>query len=76
MASRPLTVLGVEYCTGYVDGDGQWRKGFYCPKKAESVSAVESKSKDIFCCGSQTSKYCCERKEGFSTTSTSGFYVR
>ena len=67
-------MLGVEYCTGYVDDEGKWRKGFYCPKKEDGVSSMDN-SKDVFCCGTQTSKYCCERKEGF-TTGTSGFYVR
>lgn len=67
-------MLGVEYCTGYVDETGTWRKGFYCPKKSDGSGSLE-RPKDIFCCGTQTSKYCCERKEGFAT-SQSGFYVR
>lgn len=68
------TVLGVEYCTGYFDDTKTWRKGFYCPRSEDGVTGVEN-SKDIFCCGTQTSKHCCERKEGF-TTINSGVYVR
>lgn len=68
-----VKVLAVEYCTGYVDDNGQWRKGFYCPKKEDGGSF--EKSKDIYCCGSHTLKYCCERKEGFTATPT-GFFVR
>ena len=34
---------------------GKWNTGFYCPSSGEN--------RHVFCCGSDTSKYCCTEKE-------------
>ena len=34
---------------------GKWNTGFYCPSSGEN--------RNVFCCGSDTSKYCCTRKD-------------
>ncbi len=57
------SVLGSEYCSGYVDGLGKWVTGFYCPGSDES--------QDVFCCGSDTHKYCCTKKDQVIQTSNS-----
>ena len=50
-----FTVLGSEYCSGYMDAIGKWNNGFYCPASDES--------QDVFCCGSEVHKYCCTKKD-------------
>jgi len=49
------TVLGSEYCSGYMDALGKWNTGFYCPNSDES--------NDVFCCGTEIHKYCCTKKD-------------
>lgn len=49
------TVLGSEYCSGYMDALGKWNTGFYCPNSDESS--------DVFCCGTEIHKYCCTKKD-------------
>merc|ERR1711971_205382 len=49
------TVLGSEYCSGYMDALGKWNTGFYCPNSDES--------NDVFCCGTELHKYCCTKKD-------------
>ena len=48
-------ILGSEYCSGYIDLVGQWNTGFYCPNSGENSN--------VFCCGTQTHKYCCTKKD-------------
>ncbi|RWS06484.1 Protein shisa-9-like protein [Dinothrombium tinctorium] len=48
--------LGVQYCTGYVDKNSNWKPGFYCPP--------QNKKQNIYCCGTQMHKYCCAEKDG------------
>ena len=48
-----LVILGSSYCSGFVDSNGRWNQGFYCPE-TEEIS-------DVFCCGSQTDKFCCTK---------------
>ena len=48
-------ILGSEYCSGYMDSLERWNTGFYCPNSDES--------QDVFCCGSETHKYCCTKKD-------------
>ena len=50
-----ITVLGSEYCSGYMDALGKWNNGFYCPASDES--------QDVFCCGTESHKYCCTKKD-------------
>ena len=50
-----FSVLGSEYCSGYVDALGKWNNGFYCPASDES--------QDVFCCGNEYHKYCCTKKD-------------
>ena len=50
-----FTVLGSEYCSGYMDALGKWNTGFYCPASDES--------QDVFCCGTESHKYCCTKKD-------------
>ena len=45
--------MGSSYCSGFVDTNGRWNQGFYCPE-TEEIS-------DVFCCGSQTDKFCCTK---------------
>ncbi|XP_053203927.1 protein shisa-1-like [Panonychus citri] len=47
--------IGIQYCPGYVDKNGSWRAGFYCPPK--------SQGRKMYCCGSTIHKYCCGSKE-------------
>ena len=49
------TVLGTEYCSGYIDSYGKWNTGFYCPDSEQSGT--------IFCCGSDVNKFCCSIRE-------------
>jgi len=48
-------ILGSEYCSGYIDVVGQWNTGFYCPTSGENTN--------VFCCGTETHKYCCTKKD-------------
>lgn len=48
-------ILGSSYCSGFVDSNGRWNQGFYCPE-TEEIS-------DVFCCGSQTDKFCCTKAD-------------
>ena len=48
-------ILGSEYCSGYVDLLGKWNTGFYCPSSDQTVN--------VFCCGSDSHKYCCTKKD-------------
>ena len=48
-------ILGSEYCSGYIDLLGKWNTGFYCPSSGEN--------RNVFCCGSDTHKYCCTKKD-------------
>eukprot|EP00092_Neocalanus_flemingeri_P023635 GFUD01025636.1.p1 GENE.GFUD01025636.1~~GFUD01025636.1.p1 ORF type:complete len:276 (-),score=89.38 GFUD01025636.1:112-939(-) len=50
-----VAILGSEYCSGYIDILGTWNTGFYCPSSDETVN--------VFCCGSDTYKYCCTKKD-------------
>lgn len=50
-----MSVLGVEYCTGYTDKNGSLVKGFYCHL-----------DQMIFCCGNKQHKYCCTQADKFA----------
>ena len=45
-----------EYCIGYMDSDGQWNNGFYCPQWGDIQRN--------YCCGTLTHRYCCPPPEG------------
>jgi hypothetical protein len=47
-------VLGVEFCTGYLDSFGNWNNGFYCPQYNYGPA---------FCCGTEFFKYCCSKED-------------
>jgi len=53
--SESVAILGSEYCSGYIDLLGKWNTGFYCPSSGEN--------RNVFCCGSDTHKYCCTKKD-------------
>ena len=53
--SFKTAILGSEYCSGYIDSLGKWNTGFYCPDSEQSGT--------VFCCGSDTHKYCCTTRE-------------
>lgn len=55
VSSQEPAILGSEYCPGYVDILGQWNTGFYCPASQETDN--------VFCCGSDTHKFCCTKKD-------------
>ncbi|XP_035707093.1 dual specificity protein kinase splA [Folsomia candida] len=46
-------VFGKDFCSGFVDKDGNWNNGFYCPPISPDTSTA------IFCCGDAVFKYCC-----------------
>ena len=49
-------VLGDKhYCPGFYDKHGIWNNGFYCPM----WGTADTK----YCCGVETSRYCCQRPE-------------
>jgi len=50
-----VAILGSEYCSGYIDLLGKWNNGFYCPSSDQTVN--------VFCCGSDSHKYCCTKKD-------------
>jgi len=53
--NQDVAILGSEYCSGYIDSLGKWNTGFYCPDSEQSGT--------VFCCGSDTHKYCCTTRE-------------
>jgi len=53
--SEEVVIIGSEYCAGYIDLLGQWNSGFYCPSNDQSDT--------VFCCGSDTHRYCCTKKD-------------
>jgi len=53
--SQGISILGSEYCSGYIDSVGKWNTGFYCP----SSSDFNGDGGDVFCCGTEHHKYCC-----------------
>jgi len=55
VSSQEPAILGSEYCPGYVDVLGQWNTGFYCPASQDTGN--------VFCCGSDTHKFCCTKKD-------------
>ena len=49
-------VLGDKhYCPGFYDKHGIWNNGFYCPMWGTADTR--------YCCGVETSRYCCQRPE-------------
>ena len=50
-----VKVIGAEYCSGYIDNEGNWNSGFYCPNSEQSNT--------VFCCGSEMHKFCCVTRE-------------
>jgi len=41
----------LEHCQGYVDKNGMWNNGFYCPRWGGPD--------DIYCCGDGGERFCC-----------------
>jgi len=41
----------LEHCQGYVDRNGMWNNGFYCPRWGGPD--------DVYCCGDAVERFCC-----------------
>jgi len=41
----------LEHCQGYVDKNGMWNNGFYCPRWGGPD--------DVYCCGDGGERFCC-----------------
>jgi len=57
----------LEHCQGYMDKNGMWNNGFYCPRWGGPD--------DVYCCGDGGERYCCPEPEpdfGPSTPSDGG----
>ena len=46
-----VSTAALEHCQGYVDKNGMWNNGFYCPRWGGPD--------DVYCCGDGGERFCC-----------------